>query len=208
MNKKLVPALVILAVLAGGYYFLQSRAGSPGLQTESQIIGEAKEFAKAIESGKPARCTLTKGEDYMEYLIKGKKMRANIKTMVEGKSTMSYMINDERYLYIWAEGQAQGSKMAIPTPEEIDEAEDKLEDYRAETGVPTFESESDYQDLQEEGYTINCTSGSVDDSEFAPPADVTFLDPTAILQEATGQDGQIDYQKLQEQYAGMYPSDN
>lgn len=201
MNKKLVPVLVIIALLAGGYYFLKIRSQTPGSQSTSQMTSEAEQFASAIESGKPTLCTLTKGEDMMEYLIKGKKMRANIKTMVEGKSTLSHMINDETYLYLWAEGQKQGSKMSLAVPSPAASTAPVEE-------APDFSSADDYQNMKDEGYTINCKSGQVNDSDFVPPTDVTFIDPSAMMRDLTGQDGQVDYQKLQEQYSGMYPADN
>lgn len=202
MNKKIVPILVILLLVAGGGYYLTTRnAGSGAPQTVGQAAGEAAEFAKAMESGKPTLCTMTKGADKMEYLIKGKKMRANITTVVEGKTTLSHMINDEQFFYMWVQGEKNGTKMSavVPSP--------SASDLPGDVSVPKFESETDYEELKNEGYTIVCQTGGVEDTDFVPPADVSFIDPSAMLNAipSPGADGTIDMQKLQElqeQYGG------
>lgn len=202
MNKKLVPAIIILLLLAGGGYYLKTKnTGAP--QTVGQAVGEAAEFAKAIESGKPTLCTMTKGAEKMEYLIKGKKMRVNITSATDGKTIVSHMINDELYFYTWVEGEKNGTKMSavIPSPEPgaslapIDDS------------APRLESEADYEEFKNEGYTINCQSGAVNDADFVPPATINFIDPSALMNAipSPGADGSIDMQKLQElqdQYAG------
>jgi len=69
MNNKLVPVLaVILLVASGGYYWTKLRPTVPVTpQTTSQAVNEATEFARAIESGKPTTCVMTKDNDKMEY---------------------------------------------------------------------------------------------------------------------------------------------
>lgn len=203
MNKKLIPAIVILALLGVGAYLVNAKKSTPGSpQTQSQTMNEASEFAEAMKSGQPTTCTLTKGTDITEYVIKGKKMRANMTTTMEGKATRSHMINDEQSLYMWVDGQAQGSKMSllIPSPSPLTPTPSEP------TTVPKFESEADYKNLQDLGYTINCQSGSVDEAVFTPPTDINFIDPTEMMKQMTapGTAGQIDYKKLQEQYAGQY----
>jgi hypothetical protein len=200
MNKKLIPILVILALVAGAVYYLKmSPTSMSGDQTTSQTTSEAREFAKAMESGKPTTCTMTKGTDSMEYLIKGKKMRANITASVNGKTTISHMINDTVYFYMWSHDQKTGTKMSavIPSPSPLASAE-------KESVVPEFYSEADYEEMKNEGYVINCKSGSIDDSVFVPPTDVKFTDTAELMKQITmPEGGQVDYQKLQEQYGSM-----
>ncbi len=220
MNKKLVPVVVVLLLLAvGGYYMKtkQSPAGVVGNQTDSQVMSEANEFAKAIESGKPTLCTMTKGDDKMEYQIKGKMMRMNTTTVMtddEGvrKTTGGHMINDLKNLYIWDDATKQGSKMAIPTEEENKATAERVKQYQQDQPTPKFESQADYESLKNEGYTVKCQAGSVNDSVFVPPTDVKFIDPTEMMKNipAMGADGKYDMSKLEElqkQYGGATPED-
>lgn len=216
MNKKLVPVLIVIAVLAAGGYYLKTKKAD-GPMTGKELMGEATEFAKAIESGKPAICTMKKGDDTMEYLIKGKSMRMNSTTTVKdetGKSTstVTHMINDTKYLYMWDANTKQGSKMAIPTEEETKAMADKAKEYQSEIKTaPKLESQADYDNLKNEGYTIDCKSGNVDDSAFIPPTDVKFIDPSEMMKTlpAQGEDGKFDMsqiEELQKKYGGQVPA--
>ena len=207
MNKKLVPVIVVLVLLAAGGYYLKTRSATtpPANQTTGQDINEANEFAKAMESGKPTTCTMTKDDDVMEYHIKGKLMAANITTKVEDKTTLSHMINDGSYLYMWSDDSKQGSKMAITTDEETKEIEGKAKEYQQ--NAPKFEGESDYQSYKDQGYTINCKSEPGSDSVFTPPTTIEFIDPSAMMKTipAIGEDGKYDMsqiEELQKQYGG------
>lgn len=200
--------VVVLLLLAGGAYAMQNKKSSaPGSQTSNQSMGEAKEFAAAMQSGKPTTCTIAKDNNTMEYLLKNKKMRANITTKVEDKTTTSHMINDLAYLYMWQDGAGQGSKMAIPTEEETKAMADKAKQYQVENQTPKLDSEADYDGFKNQGYSINCVTGNIDDSMFTPPTSITFVDPTAMMKQVApnGTTGKIDMEKLKElqkQYGG------
>lgn len=211
MNKKLVSVALIVVLLAGGGYYLSTKKG-PSPLTEKKLLSEATQFAKAIESGKPTTCTMTKGTDTMEYLIKGKMMRADIKTTVNDKLIVSHMINDTKYFYSWTDGTAQGSKIAIPTEDESNSDVDKDKvDTRNNPSSPKFNSEADYESYKNEGYTINCKPSTEGDSAFVPPTDIKFIDPSEIMKAipSPGAEGKYDMSKLQElqkQYGGTTPA--
>jgi hypothetical protein len=203
MNKKLIPVIVILLILAGGAYYMKSKPTSlVSNQSASQNMAETNEFARAMESGEPMTCTMTKDQDVLEYRVKGKLMRANMTNVLEGKTTITHMINDGAYLYMWSPDTKQGSKTAIPTEEESQAMADKAKQYQADT-APELKSQADYDNLKNSGYAVNCKTGGVNDADFVPPTDVKFVDPTAMMKQVQGGSGQIDYKKLQEQYAGM-----
>jgi len=215
MNKKLVPVIVLVLALAAGGYYLKMKKSPTSMvldnQTPTQTNSEASEFAKAIQSGNPSKCTMAKGDDNMEYTIKGKLMLMKANTTVKddaGKSTtmLSNMINDGQYLYMWQDGQKQGTKMTIPTEEEAKEMSDKAKQYQQSS--PKFEDEADYQGYKDQGYTINCVAGIVEDSAFLPPKDVNFIDPTAMMKEITTPGGNVQInmdkiKQLQEKYNGV-----
>lgn len=197
MNKKI--ASLSLVVLSSIFLAGCTKKGPEAAQTQSSAknISEATEFAKAIESGKPTICTMTKGDDKMEYLIKGKKMRMNTAT----SDSVGHMINDEKYMYIWDDKTKQGSKMLIPTEEEAKKMEQDVKKYQDQLPKsPKLENESDFKDLEDDGYTVSCKAVSVDDSVFNPPSDVKFIDPTEIMNAIPSPDsmGNIDMSKLEE----------
>lgn len=209
MNKKLVPVVVILLLLAAGGYYLKTRQSgtAPANQTAGQAMNEAAEFAKAIESGKPTLCTMTKDDDVMEYHLKGKKMAASITVSMKGKSTRSHMINDEQYLYMWADDSKQGSKMslAVPSPSTVATP-------GSNNSVPKFDSEGDYDQLKNDGYTINCQAGKFNDSVFTPPSTVEFIDPSAMMKAIPSPNAEGEYdmsqlKELQKQYGGINSAD-
>lgn len=185
--KKFLPLILLIILLGGIGYYLKTKSPSvsPNTQTVSQTMSEAEEFAKAIESGRPTLCTMARNTDKMEYFLKGKKMYVNMTNIIENKTVISHMINDEKYLYLWTDGQKQGSKMNLLTSPLPNASP------TATPSSPKFESQSDYEGLKAEGYTINCQASNIDDTAFVPPQDVNFIDPSSLLQ-------QFDLSKLQE----------
>lgn len=183
-------------------------------QTPSETQSEATEFARAIESGNPTLCTLTKGNDSIEYLIKGKmfKMTSHITLPSDENIPASspipqtaYTVSDSLYFYSWSDQSSQGVKTKIPTPEEIEAMDDEAEPQATET--PEFNSEADYDAFKNQGYTINCVSASVKDSDFLPPTEIKFIDPAEIMKTVVPSEdtGSLDMKKLQEM-ADQYQS--
>lgn len=218
MNKKVgaIIAIVVLAGIAATVYAKKSSSPSTSLsnnETRQQDSGGAQEFAAAVQSGTPTLCTLTKDGTSMEYLIKGKMMRTNTRVLGETKSdkevmTSAHMINDTQNIYIWSDDQKQGTKMAVPSEEDVQKMKDQVQAYPST--APVMSTESDYSSLKDAGYTINCKMGSVSDTDFVPPADVSFIDASAMIRAipTPDSDGQIDMKKLQEQYGKMMPQND
>lgn len=203
MNKKLIPVIIVIALLGIGGYFLtlnKSSKNSSGTQTVSQATNEASEFAKAIESGKPTICTMSKGADTMEYSIKGKKMRIKTtNTVVDdkgvAKTTIGNMISDEKYFYTWDDSSKQGSKMSLLVP-----SPSPTSSISPIENAPKLDSQTDYDNLKNEGYTINCKASSIDDAVFIPPSDIKFIDPTEMMKAfpSPKADGTIDMKQIEE----------
>jgi uncharacterized protein YxeA len=208
MNKKIVIGIVLILIIGGGVYASQNKkSSSQGTQTVNQTVSEAEEFANAIKSGKPTICTMTKGTDIMEYRVKGQKMRIKTTTTItdeEGasKTTIGHMINDEKFFYTWEETSNQGTKMSLVVPSPSPVASTKSTE-----STPPFDSQPDYDQLKNEGYTINCRAESIDDSIFTPPPSVKFIDPTEMMKvfPSPGANGNFDkssLEELQKQYGG------
>lgn len=208
MNKNVVIGIVALLLIAGGVYAMQNKKTSaPVMQTDKQAVNEAEEFAKAMESGKPTICTMTKDSDVMEYSIKGKKMRIKTTSTLPddkgiSKTTTAHMINDEKYFYTWDETTKQGTKMSMVVPSPS--ANNSVETSEI---APKFDSQEDYDELKNDGYTINCKTGIIDDLVFTPPTNINFIDPSEMMKAIPSPDaeGNFDMSKLQElqkQYGG------
>lgn len=221
MNKKIIIAGVALLLLAGGALAFKSISGKKAsgnpepnaAQSTTSQMSESAEFARAIESGKPTVCELTKGTDSMEYKIKGKMMRLNYTTSLPDAKTgspttgTSHMINDTAFIYSWADGQKQAGK--FPVTATVPSA--PVASAPSKGTTPSFNSESDYNSLKDQGYTINCHSGNISDADFVPPADVTFTDFSTVQVQpvpSVSAGSQIDVQKLQEQFGSMSNQDN
>ncbi|GAB4026401.1 MAG: hypothetical protein Fur0011_2010 [Candidatus Microgenomates bacterium] len=199
--KKILPILLVGALLAGGVYYYQSSRPTNAPQTILEQTSEAAQWAAAIASGRPTLCTVTKGEEEMDYLIMGKKMKTTIVTMVDTQKMTSHMLNDEKYLYMWEEGKAIGTKMAIPTEEETKQMVDTAKEYSKNMpDKPNFESESGFDSLKNEGYTINCDGSSATDADFIPPATVKFTDLSVMTKAipTPNEVGEYDMKDLEE----------
>ncbi|MFH1244183.1 MAG: hypothetical protein V1487_01210 [bacterium] len=202
MSKKfsLLVFLTISSFLLAGC----TKPSAPTTQTTGQTVSESAEFAEAINSGKPTLCTLIKDTDKMEYFIKGKKMYVNMTNIIENKTVVSHMINDEKFFYMWTDGQKQGSKINLlvsPSPAEATPTT------VAKEGTPKFASQADYDRFKNEGYVINCKSSSIDDTAFVPPADIKFIDPAELMKAlaSPNTNGEFDmgnFEELQKQYGG------
>lgn len=216
MNKKIIGLVVIIVIILGSIvYFTQNKSAStPPLtnQTDAQMASEADEFARAIESGQPTLCVLTKDSDSLQYQIKGKLMRVDsTSTSVDEETgnsitTTGHMINDGSYFYTWTDDETQGVKMAIPSEKDLKEMSDKAKEF--ENTSPSLASQEDYNSLASSGYTIDCKPGNFSDDIFTPPSSVKFIDSSSMMQEfsdATTGDS-IDLEKikeLQEKYGSI-----
>lgn len=204
MSKKnlVIVGVLVLLLALGAYLKMKKSSPSPlTSQTTNEVVKESTEWANAIKSGKPTSCVMVKGEDKMEYYLEGQKMRADITTTVEAKTQLSHMINDGTYLYIWSDGQAQGSKTTIPTEEDVKQMTEDAKKYETQSqNTPDFTSETGYDNLQNEGYTINCQAVASNSSLLVPPITITFIDPTEMMKKIAPTDGVtgIDMKKLEE----------
>lgn len=212
--KKALPVVIVLLLLSlGGYLYLKNQQNDAPQSQVSQVK-EATEWAAAIASGKPTLCTMTKGEEKMDYLIKGKKMKATIVTMVDSKKLTSYMLNDEKYLYLWEDGKEVGTKMTIPTEEETKKMAESTKEYAKNIPeTPNFDSESGFDSLKNDGYTIKCDGATSTDTDFVPPASIKFTDLSEITKAipSPNAEGGYDMKALEEmakKYGATMPSES
>lgn len=173
MIKKTSAALVLVSsIILAGCSLLPAST-----QTKDDQAKQAEKLAKIMEKGGQAVCEISQVDTEEKYTItvKGKKMKMAGITM-DQKGKVGYMINDTVYTYIWAEGTKEGFKTKI-SAEEVTPAKNQpiiaQNDYQPEKVASEYEDETKYK--------VNCKEGNVPESEFVPPSDVKFIDPTDYL---------------------------
>lgn len=180
---------VVSAVILGGCSLFPAQN-----QTANDQARQAEKLAKIMEKGGQAVCTVKKvgTEENYTITVKGKNMKVSGIAMSENNKK-GFMINDTLYTYIWEEGSKEGFKTKLPSDDEMKKNSEKYnpgnDSYQPEAVAKEYEDESKYN--------VNCKEGGVSDSEFAPPSDVKFIDPAALIPTIPASSNQIptDYLK-------------
>ncbi len=144
----------------------------------------ALKIGQIMEKGGQAVCTITSLEadaSVTVMSISGKKMK--IVGKVGPSATDGVMINDGEYTYLYDTGSTTGMKMKNPTETEAKEMEkDAKKAYEdLPESVKSNEYTSEYDN--EEKYKIECKEGNVAASEFVPPANIKFTDPSEMMKQ-------------------------
>ena len=156
---------MLSAVLMGGCLKKDGLVGTKPMKTESEI-------AKAMEAGEAIYCVMSTTEGgTIETWTKGKKTKAYGGNIGGGAGT-GYMINDDDWTYMWAEGETTGTKFAMideetPRSEGVDQFEGEM---------PDFDVQAELKKYQVNDYEYECNQENIPDSTFVPPAGVTFVD--------------------------------
>lgn len=163
--KKLVFLIPVALFLSGCTLLPAKTASITG--TEQQ---KAEKIAQIIASGGQADCQITNLTDKSttRMVLSGKKMKFIGSDFGEGKQ--GTMLNDGVYTYIWTEGEKVGFKTKV----EAFEPTKATEDTKQPTEVDATQKAESYDD--ETKFQTNCIRRNIVDSEFTPPADVTFTD--------------------------------
>ena len=176
-----VGAAIIIAVLVGGYFFLNKKSQAPqepsvtSQEQKSETGGIKSSIKSLLSGGKNVTCTVkypsadqtAEGKIY----VSGQKMRGDFNMMVSGKAIESHMISDEAYIYSWSSEAKQGVKF------KVDQTEAKAS--------PTSES----VDIDKE-VDMDCSSWGVDNSKFSIPPDIQFTDLSEMMKQTPASGGQ------------------
>jgi hypothetical protein len=158
--KKLLPIILVIAVVGiGAYLYLNKGGQTGGLPSSGEIFqGTLK---TAVSKGIPFKCEM-EGEDgeVVTTWVKGEKMYAESK--VEGK--MQYTILKDNCTWSWDETGQQAVKYCF---EQVD-----YEDFNP-TSTETTTQETETTEAQTPEY--NCVPTTISDSKFDPPSDINFM---------------------------------
>lgn len=190
MNKNITRLVVVGSlVFFSGCGLLNKKAATTETPTDTMMAAsaqptteETQKMMAAFKTGASLNCTVSGPTgDKVTFLTKDKKMKSSA-TNPEKPASISYMINDGQYMYIWTSDETTGFKTAIPTEAEIAATKEKVN--ALQNQMPDFSDETVQKEYVDKGYAMNCSPGAVSDSEFVPPTTVQFQDMSAMMQKA------------------------
>lgn len=148
-------------------------------QTSAEAQSEWQKIGEAIQAGKSVRCEMnnTETEQTGQYYMKGKKMRVDSQDPKSPEASGSFL-TDTEFVYTWNDTKKEGVKFAVVQPTEQEQ------EVPEGSEVPDFSQESAWNDYEDLGYTVTCTTESFDESLLTPPTDVTFTDMSSFMQDA------------------------
>ncbi|OGH10914.1 MAG: hypothetical protein A3B38_04120 [Candidatus Levybacteria bacterium RIFCSPLOWO2_01_FULL_36_13] len=179
MNTKVVGAIVVLVLLLGIGGFLVLGQNKQANQTATNITPTTVQNEKSttdiwgiLSKGTNQKCDFS----YMTsdssstgtFYFSGKKMRGDITSKNEGKTSVFYLIRDGDTNYMWGTDLEAGFKMTL-----------KEEDLKTnQQFVQYFNSDQkvDYK----------CTPWLVDASKFTPPSNIKFTDLSSFTLPKSG----------------------
>lgn len=168
--KNLVIALVVLAILgAGGYYVMKSQSNkpaTPGTTAAPTSAGPFSSIKDALMKSLSLKCEYPdpKTKATVTTYIKNGAVRVMGMSIQNNKSSNAIMKDNK--MWIWSEGETQGMMLDLNIPATGKKV----------TGEPTKEDQRERVLAEMEQYKNYCKTDVVSDSFFAPPSNVTFTD--------------------------------
>lgn len=169
MDTKAIIGLVAAVVVIGGGAWYFSSVGKTGDSVEQQAdtMEESKgmgTFAELMTRAGSWKCTVKTDieeapSEGVAYISDGR-IRADFTSKIQsmgGKEVTSSMIQTGGFIYTWSDMMPQGMKM--PIPEDVPDASPSPAGF-------DYSSSVDY----------DCGFWMTDESKFAPPADITFME--------------------------------
>lgn len=185
MNRKLIVGIVIAVVVIGGgaaaWFTLKKADEEPqasSVQPE-QVTQDDSDTTlnKLMKSGKNATCTFTFKDDEgnnssgVVYIASDQRMRSDIvANSVSQPQQEASVISTKDVQYMWSSNSKQGVKSTLKPDQ-----------------TQSNESDQDQSIDKDKNYNYKCSDWKVDDSKFNPPADVTFTDVDAQMQQSQQQ---------------------
>jgi len=219
--KKVLPVIILIALLAGGYWFYTVKsqvAKNPALMLMEKSKNEGGLFGsieEALKKSMSLKCEFTddQGRKTTSY-IKNGAIRSTTNDSVDKEQPNNFLIKDQK-IYMWNEASKKGFIYAIMSGNKQDDGPGKINKMVQDSSG----TEQKNQIIAEmEKYKNACKAENISDSYFEIPANISFQDinemmrgmPKSPPQEAppaggTTQDNYQDYinQMIQQQSAGQ-----
>lgn len=175
MSKTILGVIAAVVVVSGVTGFVLTRpdaetsssktaTSSRSEQTKTQSSDESKSgpLSEFLAAGDEKKCTYSdeRGSGTM-YFSKGR-LRNDIQSSKDGKTSEGHMIVTEAVQYIWFDNQQSGLKFAFSKTDANPQAANQ-------GGLDATAT-----------YSFRCSSWAGDESFFVPPSNITFTDLTQL----------------------------
>ncbi len=155
--------IVVLVLLIGGFFLLRGKGG------DSEQPGT---LADIMARGGDWKCTWSvdaeEGASNGTVYVSGNKFASTITTATDAGSMTAQAISDGAFMYTWGDAMPTGVKIKLDG-----------------TDVPDVSSTGDVSGVEQLAgqYAYDCDPWSADAAVFTPPANITFTDFSAMMQE-------------------------
>jgi hypothetical protein len=144
--------------------------------TQVEISRQVAKLSEIISRGEGASCTITDKSDntVIDVTLKGSDMKYSSTSFgVDGNR--GHILHTQGITYFWADGQTQGYKLV---PQDTDETD------VTDVDLTPAEKMSEQIDIYEsnDNYQILCQPHNPPASDFVPPSNIEYLDPTALME--------------------------
>lgn len=200
LNPILIAIIIVVAISIGGLVGMKAglftlpnwlaknipESTMPLLPQTGNVSSEEVTLSMMVETGRPGVCEIIQKdnpEEKMIYYIDGKKMKIVINNIIDEKTHVTNILTDVDWQYTWVEGEIKGTKMRIPSEEELQEMQEETEEFiesqelEADLNVSTIEADED------DRYDIDCQLKKVDSSIFNIPTDIEFTDLSEVMED-------------------------
>jgi len=192
--KKLVPVVLVLAVLAiGGWMFFSSKKTAVApvekkSEVADSVTGEKTGIVSSIKDamglGQTMQCTYSGPEGTSTVFVDGEKF----KTVAEASGSKMTVLYDGKTQYYWDNATKQGFSISMACLEELNKSLPETEQQGSSEGqLENFKSDLETVD--------NAQCAEAKGIDFTVPADVVFTDQCAVLKQAAqvmqGIEGQL-----------------
>jgi len=185
----IIIVILILLILAGGAFYLAGKSHKSPAQSEQtattqtqtqQMSTQKKSLFDFFSMAGSQKCTFsdkTNNGSGIVY-ISGGKMRGDFQSTDAGKTNVSHMINDGKYVYFWTDGGKSGYKMSLDFVKQqasgVHTAPGNSSSGQTPSQAMNMKQQSDY----------SCGTWSADASMFTFPTNITFTDYSTMMQGA------------------------
>ncbi len=181
MKSKYIVIAVLVLVAAGLVYVTQFAKKSPAPATTTSSPAAAasgpESLREMFSKGISETCTYStsdaNGKTEGTVYVGVGKMRADVQSTADGKTTNSHVIIADNTMYTWMEGEKTGFKMSYDVNASAAPVASSTTT-STESQPVNFDTKTDY----------HCSPGLVDNAKFELPAGVTFSDLSSMMKAA------------------------
>lgn len=183
MQYKKIISLIVPAILLSSCTIFTNPFQKQNLTTSSKQEGgnALASIKNAISIGASTKCSYKGPDGEVSTLIKGNKMKIDGIDFSAGKTKgeKGGIINDGEWIYFWGGEEKEGFKYKIS---DLDDASSK----EFAKSIEDMKDPKKWAESVDGKYQVKCDPTVVNDSQFTPPADITFQDFSQLFKDLKG----------------------